>query len=96
MKHPCPICGDPNAYPLWVDPVPPAGCPEDRAWHKGGPISIKNVGECRYQRGKAWQEAEFRKLSPASFDSLGNRLPGRFPEILRAFAAAHPEKAIIL
>lgn len=78
----CPICGDPNAYPLWVDEKPPEGCPQDEAWHEGRPPQIRNVTECAYQMGKARQQAEWRKQFPDQFDENGKIKPGGLVHIL--------------
>lgn len=96
MSIACPICGDPNAYPFWVTGGVPEGCPNDDVWHKGGPVTIKNVTECQWQMAKAWQAAEFRKLVPDAFDETGTIKPGRIVDVLAAFGDAHPEKALTL
>jgi hypothetical protein len=31
-KLPCPVCGDPNAFPIWIDEALPPTCPHDPAW----------------------------------------------------------------
>lgn len=96
-RHACPICGDPSAYPIWVDKDPPTGCPEDmRSWGEGGPPQVRNVTECAYQMRKAAQRAEWRRVLPDAFDRDGNMLPGRLPDVLLAYGASHPGKAIIL
>ena len=81
----CPICGDPRAYPLWVDAESPTVCPHD--------ASVTSVSECGYQRKRAWQAAELRRLAPECFDGNGNALPGRIYEALLAFNARHPRHA---
>lgn len=94
-KHICPICGDPNIFALWVDPEPPAGCSQDMEnW--GTPRAVKNVTECKWQMGKAWQAAEFRKLVPDAFDDTGKMKPGQLARVLEVFGKAHPDKAIVL
>lgn len=95
-KYKCPVCGDPNVFKLWVDPRPPLGCPDDDSWHEGGPPTIKDVTQCAYQMGKAWQAAEFRKLVPDAFDGSGAMKPGRLVDVLRAFGDAHPNKALVI
>ena len=95
-KHPCPICGDPNGYIIWIDPDPPEGCPHDSVWHKTGRMTIKSVMECKYQRGKAWQAAEFRKLVPDAFDSHGNMLPKQLGRVLTEFNKMHPDWLLIV
>lgn len=92
----CPICGDPKGYPFWLDAEPPLGCPHDLQWHGGGAISIRSVVECSYQRAKAWQAAEFRKLVPDAFDSAGNILEGQIGRVLLAFSKAHPRKELVI
>lgn len=96
MKHPCPICGDPNAYPFWVDPDPPEGCPDDREWMQGRAPSIRNVTECARQMRKARQAAEFRKLCPDAFDENGKMKDGRLADVLRTYERAHPGKALVI
>lgn len=71
-RYECPICGDPSAYPLWVTKEPPEACPGDDSWHRGGPVTIKNVTECSYQMRKARQRAEWMKVCPEAFDESGN------------------------
>lgn len=95
-KKTCPVCGDPNAFPLWVDPEPPDGCPYDKEWHKGRPRSIKNVTECSWQMGKASQAAEFRKLVPDAFDANGKMLPGQLARVLTEYAKHYPGKALVI
>lgn len=95
-KYPCPVCGDPNGFIFWIDPEPPAGCPQDPAWHEGNPRTIRNVTECAYQMGKAWQAAEFRKLVPDAFDSMGKMLPGQLARVLTEFEKRHPGKALVV
>lgn len=81
-KFPCPICGDPNAYPLWIDEKPPEGCPQDEAWHEGRPPQIKNVTECPYQMGKAKQRARWMKVCPEAFDENGKLKDGMLAYVL--------------
>jgi hypothetical protein len=94
-KHPCPVCGDPHVFALWVDPEPPAGCSQDMEnW--GTAQAVRNVSECAYQRKKAWQAAEFRKLVPDAFDGTGTMKRGQLARVLEAFATAHPGKPVTL
>jgi hypothetical protein len=96
-RYACPVCGDPSAFPFWGDPEPPEGCPHDDAWLMDGKRpEIKNVSECAYQRKKAWQAAEFRKLVPDAFDATGTMLPGQIARVLTAFNAKHPNKPLVL
>ncbi|GJE77193.1 hypothetical protein [Methylorubrum suomiense] len=95
-KPPCPICGDPNAYPLWVDRARPEACAADKSWHDGGPITIQTVLECPLQMSKARQSAEFRKLVPDAFDANGKMLPGQLARVLGAYAEAYPGRRVVL
>jgi hypothetical protein len=95
-KYPCPICGDPNAFLFWVDPEPPAGCPQDENWHDGSAPTIRNVTECKWQMQKAWQAAEFRKLVPDAFDATGKMLPGQLARVLLKFGETHPGKRLVV
>ena len=69
-SYPCPICGDPNAYPIWIDATPPRGCPDDEAWQEGRPPRITSV--CERQLTRARQAADWRKRCPEAFDHEGN------------------------
>ncbi len=95
-KYACPICGDPNAYLFWVDSEPPKACPQDHIWHEGGAVTIKSVVECAWQRKRAWQAAEFRKLVPDAFDATGKMLPDQLGRVLEEFAKHHPGKELAL
>lgn len=95
-KPPCPVCGDPNAFPLWIDDSPPGGCAVDEAWHTGLPKTIRNVTECPLQMGRARQSAEFRRLVPDAFDETGTMLRGQLARVLNAYANEHPGRSIIL
>lgn len=87
MKYPCPICGDPNGYPLWIDKEPPTKCP--RRFDYGGELDVRNVTECRGQMEKAKQRAEWRKLVPDAFDEWGNMKEGNLARVLSAWADHH-------
>lgn len=94
-KYSCPVCGDPNGFILWVDNEPPEGCPQDMEnW--GTVRAIKNVSECAYQRKKAWQAAEFRKLVPDAFDEAGKMKNGQLARVLRAFGEKHPNVPLVI
>lgn len=98
LAVPCPICGDPNGFPLgWYDKEPPEGCPHDDAWlmRRERP-TIRNVSECAYQLKKAWQAAEFRKLVPDAFDETGQMKPGQLARVLVAFGEKHPQKPLVI
>lgn len=98
-RHACPICHDPNAYPFWIDQDPPSGCPQDvdddgnLAWANGGQRRVVEL--CEWQRSRAWQAAEFRKLVPDAFDQNGKILPGQIVRVITAFGEAHPCKALV-
>lgn len=94
-RLPCPVCGDPYGFIFWVDPEPPQGCPQDMEnW--GTVRAIKNVSECAYQRAKAWQAAEFRKLVPDAFDRDGKMLPGQLARVLTEFKEKHPDAKLVV
>jgi hypothetical protein len=94
-KYPCPVCGDPNGFIFWVDKEPPVGCPQDMDnW--GTPQAVKNVSECAYQRKKAWQAAEFRKLVPDAFDETGKMKPMQLARVLETFHSVHPNAKLIV
>lgn len=96
MGATCPICGDPRAYPLWLDKEPPQACAADQSWHAGGPVTIKSVTECPPQMARARQAAERRRLCPDAFDANGNMLPGQLARVLQAYAEAHPGEPLKL
>ncbi|BAU91216.1 hypothetical protein MPPM_2611 [Methylorubrum populi] len=96
-KPPCPICGDPNAYPLWADQAQPEACAADAAsWHGGGPVTFRTVTECPLQMNRARQAAAFRKLVPDAFDTNGKMLPGQLARVLGAYAKAYPGRSVVL
>src|SRR3546814_1564783 len=67
-RFPCPICGDPSAYPFWLDDEPPAGCPNDDAWQTDrGVPAIRNVTECRYQMRSEEHTSELQSLMRSSY-----------------------------
>ncbi len=72
-RYACPVCGDPNAYPLWIDAVPPSGCSEGD--------HVRSVTECRFQMRKAKGEALRRKMVPDAFDANGVILPGQIGRV---------------
>lgn len=89
----CPVCGDPNVFPLWIDEEPPKGCPDDfDNWGFGYRPQVKSVSECTRQMEGAKQQADFRKLVPDAFDENGNMKPGRFIEVLKIWHEANPGK----
>ncbi|MBP2290735.1 hypothetical protein [Azospirillum rugosum] len=95
-KHACPVCGDPRAYPIWIDAEPPAGCPHDETWMDGKPRAVNSVTECSYQMRRAAQRAEMRRLCPDAFDDAGNAKPGQFARALEVWAKANPGAALII
>lgn len=76
----CPVCGDPNAYPFWIDENPPATCPNDQ--------SARTI--CSYQIRRGEQQAEFRRLLPDAYDENGNIKPGRGADVLLKWAQSNP------
>lgn len=94
-RYPCPICGDPNGFPIWIDETPPAGCPQDEAWHHGA-RTINSVTECAYQMGKAKQRAQWREVAPDAFDAAGNLIPGQLARVLLAWSKSYPDVPVIL
>ena len=78
MKHPCPACGDPNAYLFWASEDPPDCCPEEPE---------RKSGICAFQRKRAEQRASWRKQFPEQFDTNGNILPGGLAHILERLPA---------
>lgn len=95
-RYACPVCGDPNAFPLWVSHEPPAGCPDDDEWlmHGRAP-SIRTVTECKHQMGKARQSAEFRTACPDAFDETGTMKPGQLERVLRAWSEMFPGQPLM-
>lgn len=95
-RYPCPICGDPSAYPLWIDKEPPVGCPHDETWHAGHAPSITDVTQCSYAMTKARQRAEWRKALPDAFDENGNMKDGRLADVLRAWGDQYPNQKLYI
>ncbi len=73
-SYPCPVCGDPNAYPIWIDTAPPRGCSDDEAWQEG--LSPRITSVCERQLARARQAADWRKRCPEAFDHEGNIIEG--------------------
>lgn len=95
-KFSCPVCGDPNAYPMWLDPEPPEGCPFDEDWMEGRAPSIRSVDQCAFQMKRARQRAEWRKVAPDCFDADGNMPPGKLCEVLERWTAAGHKEPVVL
>lgn len=95
-RYACPICHDPNAYPIWIGSEPPLGCPDDESWHQGGPVTVKTITECRVQMGKAKQRAEWMKASPESFDETGKLRDGQLAAVLIAWQEQYGPQPLIL
>lgn len=87
-SYPCPICGDPSAFPIWIDEEPPIGCPNDESWHETGRPAITTM--CQQQRIKAEQRADWRKHNPECFDANGNMRPGKLAHVLTEWAKRNP------
>ena len=88
LTPPCPICGDPGAYPLWVDKQPPEGCPEGD--------HIKSITECPWQMGRAKQRAAWRRLVPDAFDESGNMKKGQLGRVLEVWVKENPDAELII
>lgn len=69
----CPACGDPNAYPFWIDSEPPVGCPNE-------PERVSGI--CGAKIRDAERAALWRKTAPEAFDTMGNILPGGLAVVL--------------
>lgn len=95
-RHPCPVCGDPSAFPFWIGDEPPDFCPYDDRHHETGERSIFSVTECSYAMGKARQRAEFRKALPEAFDEAGNMKKDRLGDVLAAWSEKYPGQKIYL
>lgn len=76
-RYSCPVCGDPNAYPLWIDSQPPDRCPHDPVEWPGTP-SVKSI--CPTMMARARQSAQLRKAAPDCFDAMGNMIPEKAGE----------------
>ena len=70
-REKCPICGDPSAFPFWLEDAPPLTCPNDPAWPRR---SLRGI--CEEQMERAQRMAAMRRLTPDAFDPDGNMLPG--------------------
>lgn len=90
-RYPCPICGDPNAFTMWIDPQPPTFCPyatSDDDWARGmeavdaARARVRSITDCPHQMARARQQARWRRLAPECFDANGNMLPGKIGEVL--------------
>lgn len=86
MSARCPVCGDPKAFPLWIDDEPPDCCPIEMS--EG--IRIRVVTDCPYQMGKAKREATWRKLFPNQFDETGKIKPGGLAHIMTNWPKDQP------
>lgn len=90
MKPPCPVCGDPKAFPLWIDKEPPGYCPNDPAMADCGPRTIKNVTECSYQMAKAKQRARWMKICLEAFEPDGKLKTGMLGYVLERAQGDEP------
>ncbi len=73
-RYACPICHDPDAYPIWIDLAPPIGCPDDDELRETGRRSITTI--CPRQLARAHQAADWRRRCPEAFDGEGNIIEG--------------------
>jgi len=90
-RYPCPICGDPNAFPLWIDSEPPATCANDPAWPRRSLHSI-----CSVQIQRAKQAAELRRITPDAFDDNGTMIPGQSGRAWHNWINANPDKPVLI
>ena len=90
-RYPCPICGDPSAFTMWIDPQPPDFCPyaaSEEEWERGmeaveaAQARVRSITDCPRQMARARQSARWLKLAPECFDADGNMLPGKLAEVL--------------
>jgi len=88
---PCPVCGDPSAFVLWIDDEPPPTCPNDPAWPQRTVIGI-----CQHQIRRARQAAELRRLTPDAFDAAGTMIPSESTRAWRNYIEANPRKAVVV
>lgn len=98
MSAPCPVCGDPRAFPLWATGTCglPGACPcDDEGISAGRPVRIHNVAECPMQMRRAHMQAERRRLVPDAYDAAGNILPGQIYRVMVAYSRAHPGERLI-
>lgn len=93
-KYACPICGDPNGFPIWIDEKPPTGCPHDENWHQTGVPAILDI--CEWQKAKARQRADWRKHNPECFDKYGNILPGQLAKVLTEWQRRNPGEKLVM
>jgi len=82
-RYACPVCGDPNAYPMWLYTDPPKGCPSEPGLRKGR-------GICSAKLADAKRAAFWRKIAPEYFDARGNILPDGLSKVLRKLEDAKP------
>ena len=83
-KYPCPVCGDPNAFPIWLDANPPDRGPEDYTHDKG----VTRAGDCTIHRTRAVAESIRRRCAPDCFDEAGALLPGKLAAVFTRTEAA--------
>jgi hypothetical protein len=95
-RYPCPVCGDPNGFPLWIDKAAPDFCPQDEIFAETGERSVFCVTDCSYAMNKARQRAEWRKALPDAFDESGNMKPNRLGDVLAAWSEKYPRQKIYL
>lgn len=90
-KYPCPVCGDPNTFPIWIEDKPPPTCPDDPAWPRRSLYSI-----CQRQMQKAKQAAELRRITPDAFDENGTLIPSESARAWRNYMTANPGKPLVV
>jgi hypothetical protein len=78
-KHRCPICGDPNQYPIWLDQDPPDRCPTDLP----DGDAVRDALHCPIQTTRARAESIRRRCAPDCFNEAGDILAGKLAEVIR-------------
>jgi len=84
-RHACPVCGDPNAFPIWIEDIPPPTCPNDPAWPRR---SVEGI--CQHQLRKAEQATALRRITPDAFDANGTLIPSESGRAWRNYLTANP------
>ena len=88
-KLPCPVCGDPTAFPIWIDEMPPPTCPHDPAWPRRTVVGI-----CQFQIRRAKQAAELRRITPDAFDAAGTMIPSEAARAWRNYMETKPARSL--
>lgn len=84
----CPICRDPEAFPIWVEAWgPPWGCPTEPE---------RRDGFCARQIERAKREADWRAMAPEAFDERGVIKPDGLARVLELVAKSRAHDAACL